>query len=100
MMYAIDPTPAGRISPLQVSMLIPFLQVEVLSNGLMQIRRVNGGRLTGIKAVLKATPEKISHSDRGGTRRTQVAHILSLSERGDINPFILTCASFEIRELT
>jgi hypothetical protein len=45
---------------------------------LMQIRRLNGGRLTGIKATLKATPERISYSDRDGTRHTSVAYILSV----------------------
>jgi len=55
-----------------------YRSVRNLSNGLMQIRRLNGGRLTGIKAVLKATAEKISYSDRDGTRHTSVAYILSL----------------------
>ena len=55
-----------------------YRSIRNLSNGLMQIRRLNGGRLTGIKAILKATPEKISYSDRDGTRHTSVAYILSL----------------------
>jgi len=55
-----------------------YRSVRNLSNGLMQIRRLNGGRLTGIKAILKATPERISYSDRDGTRHTSVAHILSI----------------------
>jgi len=55
-----------------------YRSIRNLSNGLMQIRRLNGGRLTGIKAILKATPEKISYSDREGTRHTSVAYILSL----------------------
>jgi hypothetical protein len=55
-----------------------YRSVRNLSNGLMQIRRLNGGRLTGIKAILKATPERISYSDRDGTRHTSVAYILSL----------------------
>lgn len=55
-----------------------YRSVRNLSNGLMQIRRLNGGRLTGIKAIVKATPERISYSDRDGTRHTSVAHILSL----------------------
>ncbi|HYM00104.1 MAG TPA: hypothetical protein VEZ90_14220 [Blastocatellia bacterium] len=55
-----------------------YRSVRNLSNGLMQIRRLNGGRLTGIKALLKATPEKISYSDRDGMRHTSVAYILSL----------------------
>ena len=55
-----------------------YRSIRNLSNGLMQIRRLNGGRLTGIKAILKATPEKISYSDQDGTRHTSVAYILSL----------------------
>jgi hypothetical protein len=55
-----------------------YRSVRNLSNGLMQIRRLNGGRLMGIKALLKASPEKVSYSDRGGTRHTSVAYILSL----------------------
>lgn len=54
-----------------------YRSVRNLSNGLMQIRRLNGGRLTGIKAILKATPEMISYSDRDGTRHSSVAYILS-----------------------
>ena len=55
-----------------------YRSVRNLSNGLMQIRRLNGGRLTGIKAILKANPEKISYSDRDGKRHSSVAYILSL----------------------
>jgi hypothetical protein len=44
----------------------------------MQIRRLNGGRLAGIKAILKAGPERVSYSDRDGTRHNSVAYILSL----------------------
>ena len=59
-----------------------YRSIRNLSNGLMQIRRLNGGRLTGIKATLKASPEKISYSDRDGARHTCVAYILSLEIRG------------------
>ncbi len=55
-----------------------YRSVRNLSNGLMQIRRLNGGRLTGIKAILKASPERVSYSDRDGTRHNSVAYILSL----------------------
>ena len=55
-----------------------YRSIRNLSNGLMQIRRLNGGGLTGIKAILKATPQKISYSDRDGTKHTSVAHILCL----------------------
>jgi hypothetical protein len=59
-----------------------YRSIRNLSNGLMQIRRLNGGHLNGIKAVLKASPEKISYSDRDGTRHTSVAYILSLEIGG------------------
>jgi hypothetical protein len=55
-----------------------YRSIRNLSNGLMQIRRFNGGRLAGIRALLKATPEKISYSDRSGARHSSVVYILSL----------------------
>jgi hypothetical protein len=55
-----------------------YRSIRNLSNGLMQICRLNGGRLAGIKAILKASPERVSYSDRDGTRHTSVAYILSL----------------------
>ncbi|MGB2889412.1 MAG: hypothetical protein WBC04_17090 [Candidatus Acidiferrales bacterium] len=55
-----------------------YRSVRNLSNGLMQIRRLNGGRLTGVKAILKASPQRMSYADRDGTRHTSVAYILSL----------------------
>jgi hypothetical protein len=55
-----------------------YRSIRNLSNGLMQIRRLNAGCLTGIKATLKASPERVSYSDRDGTRHTSVAYILSL----------------------
>ena len=55
-----------------------YRSVRNLSNGLMQIRRLNGGHLTGVKAVLKASPERVSYPDADGTRHTTVRHILSL----------------------
>jgi hypothetical protein len=55
-----------------------YRSVRNLSNGLMQIRRLHGGRLTGIKAILKASPERVSYADRDGMRHTSVAYILSL----------------------
>lgn len=54
-----------------------YRSIRNLSNGLMQIRRLNG-RLAGIKAILKASPERVSYSDRDGTRHNSVAYILSL----------------------
>ena len=59
-----------------------YRSIRNLSNGLMQIRRLNRGSLNGIKAILKASPEKVSYSDRDGTRHTTVAYILSLEIGG------------------
>ncbi|HTU33685.1 MAG TPA: hypothetical protein VMF66_07775 [Candidatus Acidoferrum sp.] len=55
-----------------------YRSIRNLSNGLMQIRRLNGERLGGIKATLNASPEKVSYSDHEGQRHTSVAYILSL----------------------
>ena len=59
-----------------------YRSIRNLSNGLMQIRRLNGGRLTGIRAILKASPERVSYSDSNGTRHSSVAYILSLEVAG------------------
>jgi len=59
-----------------------YRSIRNLSNGLIQIRRLNGGSLSGIKTTLKASPEKISYSDHDGTRHTSVAYILSLEIGG------------------
>jgi hypothetical protein len=68
-----------------------YRSIRNLSNGLMQIRRLNSGRLTGIKATLKASPEKISYSDRDGTRHASVAYILSLEIGGtDLRTLVAT----------
>jgi hypothetical protein len=55
-----------------------YRSVRNLSNGLMQIRRFHGNRLSGVKALLRATPEKIWYADQNGTRHSSVVHILSL----------------------
>jgi hypothetical protein len=55
-----------------------YRSVRNLSNGLMQIRRFHGNRLSGVKALLRATPEKIWYTDQSGTRHSSVVHILSL----------------------
>jgi hypothetical protein len=68
-----------------------YRSIRNLSNGLMQIRRLNGGGLSGIKAILKASPERISYSDRDGTRHTSVAYILSLEIGGtDLRTLVAT----------
>jgi hypothetical protein len=65
-----------------------YRSIRNLSNGLMQIRRFNGGRLAGIKALLMATPERIWYSDRDGMRHSSVVYILSLEMGGtDIPEF-------------
>jgi Recombination directionality factor-like len=63
-----------------------YRSIRNLSNGLMQIRRFNGARLAGIKAVLRATPEKIWYSDRNGARHSSVVYILSLEMGGTYIP--------------
>lgn len=55
-----------------------YRSVRNLSNGLMQIRRLTGGHLTGVKAILKTSPERVSYFDQAGTRQVTVAYILSL----------------------
>jgi hypothetical protein len=59
-----------------------YRSIRNLSNSLTQIRRLNGGRLAGVKAVLKATPEKIWYRDESGINHTSVVHILSLEVGG------------------
>jgi len=59
-----------------------YRSIRNLSNGLMQIRRLNGGRLAGVKAVLKATPERVSYKDRSGINHTTVVYILSFEVGG------------------
>lgn len=68
-----------------------YRSIRNLSNGLMQIRRLNGARLTGIKAILKANPEKVSYSDRDGIRHSSIAYILSLEIGGpDLRTLVAT----------
>jgi len=55
-----------------------YRSVRNLSNGLMQISRFNGNSLAGVKALLRATPERICYTDQSGTRHSSVVHILSL----------------------
>lgn len=69
----------GAICRLRTS---SYRSIRNLSNGVMQIRRLDGGRLTGVRATLKASPERISYSDRDGTGHTSVAYILSLEIGG------------------
>ena len=76
-----------------------YRSVRNLSNGLMQIRRFNGGRLRGIKAVLKATPEKTWYSDRNGTRHSSVVHILSLEIGATDIPRLVTGKTEPVRPL-
>lgn len=78
--FILDKFPTlGAVCRLHTS---SYRSIRNLSNGLMQIRRLNGGRLTGIRATLKASPERISYADRDGTRHTSVAYILSLEIGG------------------
>jgi len=68
-----------------------YRSIRNLSNGLMQIRRLNRGSLSGIKALLKASPEKIAYFDHDGNRHTSVAYILSLEIGGtDLRTLVAT----------
>jgi hypothetical protein len=55
-----------------------YRSVRNLSNGLMQIRRFHHNRLSGVKALLRATTEKIWYRDQSGMRHSSVVFILSL----------------------
>lgn len=55
-----------------------YRSIRNLSNGLMQIQKITGGRLAGIRVMLRAEPEKISFESSDGKKRTSIAHILSL----------------------
>src|SRR5690348_5367621 len=87
--FILEKSPTfGAICRLHTS---SYRSIRNLSNGLMQIRRLNGGRLTGIRATLKASPERISYSDREGARHTSVAYILSLEIGGrDLRSLVAT----------
>lgn len=76
-----------------------YRSIRNLSNGLMQIRRFNGGRLTGIKALLKAAPEKIWYSDGDGFRHSSVAYILSLEIAATDIPGLVTTMTEPVRLL-
>ena len=76
-----------------------YRSIRNLSNGLMQIRRFNGGRLAGVKALLKATPEKIWYSDRNGMRHSSVVHILSLEIAGTDIPGLVASMTEPVRLL-
>jgi hypothetical protein len=52
--------------------------VRNLSSGLERIRRINGGRLVSVTAVLRATPELTWYSDDTGKRHRKVIYVLSL----------------------
>ena len=54
-----------------------YRSIRNLSNGLMQIRKITGGRLAGIRVMLRAEPEKIAYDGANG-KQTSIAHILSL----------------------
>ena len=62
----------GAVCRLHIS---SYRSVRNLSNGLMQIRRFHGNRLSGVKALLRATPQKIWYADQSGTRHSSVVQI-------------------------
>jgi hypothetical protein len=56
--------------------------VPNLSNAVAQLHNWNGGRLKGVKATLKVTPEMRWHPGRSGGWETSVVPILSLEIEG------------------
>ncbi|MGA9883482.1 MAG: hypothetical protein WBQ34_07175 [Candidatus Acidiferrales bacterium] len=56
--------------------------VPNLSNAVAQLHSWNGGRLKGVKAILKVTPEMRWHPGRSGGWETSVVPILSLEIGG------------------
>ena len=73
--FMLEKAPAlGTICRLHTS---SYRSVRNLSNALMQIRRLNGGRLSGVKTILKASPERVNYLDGAGNWQTDVRYILS-----------------------
>ena len=54
-----------------------YVSVRQLHAGLQQIRKVTGGRLAGIRAMLKVRPERMTYTDAKGKHTTTV-YVLSL----------------------
>jgi Recombination directionality factor-like len=59
-----------------------YRSIRNLSNALMRIRGLNGGRLSGIKATLRVSPERISYSGREGRSQTSIIFVLTLEMGG------------------
>jgi hypothetical protein len=74
-----------------------YRSIRNLSNGLTQIRRFNGGRLTGIRALLHAIPERIWYTDQDGFRHSCVAYILNLEVAATDIPELASSATEPIR---
>jgi recombination directionality factor gp3-like protein len=64
--------------------------VPNLSNAVAQLHSWNGGRLKGVKANLKVTPEMRWHPGRTGGWETSVVPILSLEIRGTTLESLIT----------
>lgn len=55
-----------------------YRSVRQIHAGLQQIRQVTGGRLAGIRAMLKVRPEKAAYEDNKGQKKTTTVWVLSL----------------------
>lgn len=55
-----------------------YRSIRQIHSGIQQIRKLTGGRLAGIRAMLKVRPEKITYQDESGAKKTSTAWILSI----------------------
>src|SRR5258707_1338723 len=56
--------------------------ITYLSSGLTQIYDQNGGRLAGVRAILRVTPQLTWYRDKDGVPHPTVIHVLSVEARG------------------
>lgn len=56
--------------------------ITYLSSGLTQIYEENGGRLAGVRAILRVTPQLTWYRDKDGVPHPTVIHVLSVEARG------------------
>jgi hypothetical protein len=71
--------------------------VPNLSNAVAQLHSWNGGRLKGVRAVLKVTPEMRWHPGADGHWETSVVPILSLGIRGTTLESLITDMTEPVR---
>ena len=56
--------------------------ITYLSSGLTQIYEQNGGRLAGVRAILRVTPQLTWYRDKDGAPHPTVIHVLSVEAPG------------------